>query len=94
MEPEIHHQAVYGITVIVTAPVLLVLISLTIPDLPACVPLITLHLEPSLSLGCIVGVIDKSIRELRAIFKLHPEWFETPKQKSDKGRNVVDYSIQ
>jgi len=37
--------------------------------------------------------IDKSIQELRAIFKIHPEWFEVPKSKSDKGRNAVDYSI-
>ncbi len=38
--------------------------------------------------------IDKSIQELRAIFKVHPEWFETPKPKSDKGKNEVDYSIR
>ena len=37
--------------------------------------------------------IDKSIRELRAIFKVHPEWFETPKSKSNKGKNMVEYSI-
>jgi len=37
--------------------------------------------------------IDKSIQELRRIFKVHPEWFETPKPKSDKGQNAVDYSI-
>ena len=37
--------------------------------------------------------LDKSIQELRAIYKVHPEWFEVPKPKSDKGRNVVDYSI-
>src|SRR3989339_2232518 len=36
--------------------------------------------------------IDKSIRELRAMFKVHPEWFETPKLKSDKSKNEVDYS--
>ncbi|KKR85081.1 MAG: hypothetical protein UU31_C0001G0047, partial [Candidatus Uhrbacteria bacterium GW2011_GWA2_41_10] len=28
---------------------------------------------------------------LRRIFKIHPEWFETPKPKSDKGKNEVDY---
>ncbi|KKU07601.1 MAG: hypothetical protein UX10_C0008G0004 [Candidatus Magasanikbacteria bacterium GW2011_GWA2_45_39] len=39
------------------------------------------------------AIIDKSIKELRAIYKVHPEWFETPKPKSDKGRNAVDYSI-
>jgi len=38
--------------------------------------------------------IDKSIQELRAIYKVHPEWFETPKPKSDKGQNAVDYSIK
>jgi hypothetical protein len=32
--------------------------------------------------------IDKSIQELRAIFKVHPEWFETPRPKSDKGKNI------
>ncbi|OGH11721.1 MAG: hypothetical protein A2857_07055 [Candidatus Levybacteria bacterium RIFCSPHIGHO2_01_FULL_36_15] len=37
--------------------------------------------------------IDKSIQELRAIYKVHPEWFEVPKPKSDKGKNEVDYSI-
>jgi len=26
--------------------------------------------------------------------KEHPEWFETPKPKSDKGKNEVDYSIK
>jgi hypothetical protein len=38
--------------------------------------------------------IDESIRELRAIYKVHPEWFETPKPKSDKGQSAVDYSIK
>ena len=37
--------------------------------------------------------LDKSIRELRAMFKQHPQWFEVPKPKSDKGQNAVDYSI-
>jgi hypothetical protein len=37
--------------------------------------------------------LDKSIQELRRIYKVHPEWFETPKPKSDKGKNVVDYSV-
>ena len=37
--------------------------------------------------------LDKSIQKLRAIYKVHPEWFETPKPKSNKGKNVVDYSI-
>jgi len=38
--------------------------------------------------------LDESIRELRVIYKVRPEWFETPKPKSDKGQNVVDYSIK
>jgi hypothetical protein len=38
--------------------------------------------------------IDKSITELRKMFKVHPEWFETPKPKSDKGKNEVDYSVK
>jgi len=38
--------------------------------------------------------IDKSIRELRAMFKQHPEWFEVPKPKSTKGKNEVDYSLK
>ena len=37
--------------------------------------------------------IDKSIQKLRAIYKVHPEWFEIPKPKSDKGQNAVDYSV-
>ena len=38
--------------------------------------------------------IDKSIQELRAMYKVHPEWFETSKPKSDKGQNMVDYSVK
>jgi len=49
-------------------------------------------LEPKTRLS--FAVIDKSIKELRAIYKVHPEWFETPKPKSDKGKNEVDYSIK
>jgi len=37
--------------------------------------------------------LDKSIQKLRATYKVHPEWFEVPKPKLDKGKNVVDYSI-
>jgi len=37
--------------------------------------------------------LDKSIQKLRAIYKVHLEWFEVPKPKSSKGQNVVDYSI-
>lgn len=32
------------------------------------------------------AIIDKSIQELRAIFKVHPEWFETSRPKSYKGK--------
>ncbi len=39
------------------------------------------------------AVIDKSIKELRAIYKVHPEWFETPHPESNRGKNEVDYSI-
>ena len=28
------------------------------------------------------------------IYKVHPEWFETLKSKSDKSKNVVEYSIK
>lgn len=35
--------------------------------------------------------LDKSIQKLRAIYKVHPEWFVVPKPKSDKGKSVVDY---
>ncbi len=28
------------------------------------------------------------------MYKEHPEWFETPKPKSDKGKNVVDYPVK
>ena len=38
--------------------------------------------------------LDKSIQKLRAIYKVHPEWFETHKPKSDKGQNIVDYSVK
>ena len=37
--------------------------------------------------------IDKSIQELRRIFKVHPEWFETPHPESNRGKNEVNYSI-
>ena len=38
--------------------------------------------------------LDKSIQKLRAIYKIHPEWFEVPQPKSDKGQNAVDYSVE
>ena len=38
--------------------------------------------------------IDKSMQELRVMFKQNPHWFEVPKPKSDKGQNMVDYSIK
>jgi len=28
------------------------------------------------------------------MFKQHPQWFEVPKPKSDKGQNAVDYSTE
>ena len=37
--------------------------------------------------------LDKSIQKLRAIYKVHPEWFEVPTSKSTKGKNEVDYSL-
>ena len=49
------------------------------------------NFEPKLGLK--FEVIDKSIQELRAIYKVHPEWFETPKPKSVKGKNEVEYSL-
>ena len=38
--------------------------------------------------------LDKSIRELRAMFKAHPEWFEIPKPKSVAGKNEPDYMVK
>lgn len=38
--------------------------------------------------------IDKSIQKLRTMYKVHPELFEVPKPKSDKGKNVIDYSVK
>ena len=35
--------------------------------------------------------LDKIIQKLRAIYKVHPEWLEVPKPRSDKGQNAVDY---
>ncbi|MEN9342279.1 MAG: hypothetical protein RIQ54_535 [Candidatus Parcubacteria bacterium] len=37
--------------------------------------------------------LDKSIQELRVMYKVHPEWFEVPQPKSVKGKNEIDYSI-
>ncbi len=34
------------------------------------------------------------MQKLRAMFKVHPEWFEVPTSKSTKGMNEVDYSIE
>jgi len=39
------------------------------------------------------AIIDKSIKELRVIYKVHPEWFETPHPESNRGKNEVDYSV-
>ena len=38
--------------------------------------------------------LDKSIQKLRAIYKVHPEWFEIPKPKPGRGKNEVNYSIE
>ena len=38
-----------------------------------------------------IWTIDPMIKKLRGMRKDHPEWFEVPKPKSDKGKNVVDY---
>ncbi len=51
-------------------------------------------LEPKyLAKRLTIWTIDPIIQELRAIFKVHPEWFEVPKPKSVAGKNEVDYSI-
>jgi len=50
------------------------------------------NFEPKMRLK--FSVIDKSIQKLRAIYKIHPEWFEIPKPKSDKGKNIVEYSVK
>jgi hypothetical protein len=39
-------------------------------------------------------ILDTSIQKLRKMHKEHPEWFETPKPKSTKGKSEVDYSIK
>ncbi|OHA59917.1 MAG: hypothetical protein A2589_02670 [Candidatus Vogelbacteria bacterium RIFOXYD1_FULL_46_19] len=39
-------------------------------------------------------ILDTSIQKLRKMHKEHSEWFEVPKPKSDKGKNVVDYSVE
>jgi len=38
-------------------------------------------------------IIDKNIQQLSAYYKVHSEWFETPKPKSMRGKNVMDYLI-
>jgi len=45
--------------------------------------------EPKMRLA--FGKLDKSIQELRAMYKAHPEWFEVPEPKSIKGKSEVDY---
>jgi len=50
------------------------------------------NFEPKTRLS--FAIIDKSIKELRAMYKIHPEWFETPHPESDRGKNEVDYSIK
>ena len=39
------------------------------------------------------AIIDKSIKELLAIFKVHPKWFETLKPRSSEGKNEVNYFV-
>ena len=41
-----------------------------------------------------IWTLDPIIQELRGMFKEHPEWFETPKPKSDKGQSALDYSVK
>lgn len=38
--------------------------------------------------------LDPIIKNLRHIYKEHPEWFETPHPKSNRGKNVIEYSIK
>ena len=52
-------------TVIVTYPVLLVLTSLTVPDLPSWTPPITLHLAPSLRLRVDLAIIARRLGNQR-----------------------------
>jgi hypothetical protein len=33
------------------------------------------------------------IKKLRGMHKDHPEWFEVPKPKSMKGKNIVEYTV-
>ena len=35
----------------------------------------------------------KGIQKLRKMHKEHPEWFEVPKSKSVKSKNVIDYPL-
>jgi len=49
-------------------------------------------LEPKGRLN--LWILDTSIQKLRKMHKEHPEWFETPKSKSIKGKNEIDYSIE
>ena len=45
--------------------------------------------EPKIQLT--FGKLDKSIQELRAMYKVHPEWFEVPQPRSNRGKNEVGY---
>ena len=38
-----------------------------------------------------IWTLDPIIKELRDMFKQHPEWFEVPQPKSTKGKNEIDY---
>lgn len=53
-----------------------------------------LKLEPKRQFRRItIWTLDPVINNLRHMYKEHPEWFEIPKPKSDKGKNEVNYSI-
>ncbi len=49
-------------------------------------------LEPKMQLK--FENLDKSKQKLRAIYKVHSDWFEVLQPKPTKSRNNVDYSIQ
>src|SRR5262245_26953466 len=54
--------------VMVTCPVVLVLMSRTVPRLPSCVPPTTLHCEPSFRLlGCLAFIFGTFLRAKRLI---------------------------
>ena len=44
--------------------------------------------------GLTFSYLDKIIPKLWAMHKEHPEWFDVPKHKSNKGQNAVDYPVK